>query len=71
MKLVLSIIAAGLVAIVLSGCDGPEEPSQAALNAACANHGGVYHVERHEEGEESYMYLLVCEDKTIQRVYPP
>jgi hypothetical protein len=70
MKFIVLIATIVMGLTVLTGC-GTEEPSTEKLNAACVGHGGVYHVERHERGEsETYMYLFVCEDKTVQRVYP-
>ena len=70
MKIIAAIVTTALGLIVLTGCS-PEEQSQAKINQACVRHGGVYHVERHEKNnEDGFMYLFMCEDKTIQRVYP-
>ena len=70
MKRIAALILAVLGIGILAGC-GPEEPSQTRLNQACVGHGGVYHVERHERSdEESYMYLFLCQDKTVVKVNP-
>lgn len=54
--------------VILSGCSA--EPTPSKVERACIGHGGVYHVEHHEQFEENIVYVFVCEDKTVQVVTP-